>query len=53
MYHLYLILITSHINRKQTFELLYLVVFEILIPKVGNVFIESPDILYVTFFSTL
>ena len=26
------------------FELLYLVVFEILIPKVRNVFIESPDI---------
>ena len=31
-------------NRTQHFELLYLVVFEILIPKVWNIFIESPDI---------
>ena len=37
-------LITSYINRKQNFELLYLVLFEILISKVRNVFIESPDI---------
>ena len=41
---LYLMLITSYINRTQHCELLYLVVFEILIPKVRNVFIESPDI---------
>ena len=32
-------------NRTQHFELLHLVVFEILIPKVRTVFIESPDIL--------
>ena len=37
-------LITSYINRTQHFELLYLVVFKILIPKVWNFFIESPDI---------
>ena len=43
--NLYLMLITSYINRTQNFELLYLLVFEILIPKVPNVFIESPDIL--------
>ena len=36
-------LLTSYINRTKKFELLYLVVFEILIPKVRNVFIESPD----------
>ena len=46
MYHYEIyMLITSYINRTQHFELLYLVVFEILIPKVRNVFIESPDIL--------
>ena len=39
LYNLYLTLITSYINRLQNFELLYLVVFEILIPKVLNVFI--------------
>ena len=39
-----IILITSYIKRTQNFELLYLVVFEILIAKVRNVFIELPDI---------
>ena len=39
MYHY----VTSYI-RTHNLELLYLVVFEILIPKVRNVFIESPDI---------
>ena len=29
---------------QEVLELLYLVLFEILIPKVRNVFIESPDI---------
>ena len=41
--------LTSYINRTHTFELLYLVVFEILIPKVRHVFIESPDIISVCF----
>ena len=41
-------LITSYINGTQHFALLYLVVFEILIPKVRNVFIESPDIFVLT-----
>ena len=36
-------LITSYINRLQNIKLLYLVVFEILIPKFRNVFIESPN----------
>ena len=39
MYHY----VKSYI-RTQNLELLYLVVFEILIPKVRNDFIESPDI---------
>ena len=37
-------LITSYINRTQNCDLLYLVVFEVLIPKVWNVFIELQDI---------
>ena len=44
LWNLYLMLITSYINRTQNFELLYLVVFEILIPKVRKDFIESPGI---------
>ena len=43
LWNSYVMLITSYINRTQHFELLNLVVFEILIPKVRNVFIESPD----------
>ena len=34
----------AHTSKKLNFVLLYLVVFEILIPKVRNDFIESPDI---------
>ena len=44
LWNLYLMLITSYIIRTQNVELFYLVVFEILIPKFRNVFIESPDI---------
>ena len=47
------VLITSYINRSQNCDLLYLVVFEVLIPKVWNVFIELQDIyiyIYITTF---
>ena len=49
LWNLYLMFITSYINRTQHFELLYLVVFEILIHKVWNIFIESPDIVLITY----
>ena len=44
LWNVYLMFIPSYIIRTQNVELFYLVVFEILIPKVRNVFIESPDI---------
>ena len=44
--------IPSYIIRTQKVELFYLVVFEILIPKVRNVFIESPDIYIYIYYQT-